>query len=134
MAALAPSSSSAALDDILSKDISVILRNLGFLVLVEPFAHSGVSGRVIRRISSAQDIISFDKETISEAVAKTFFEDYVVGWTAAGGIPIELLQAPAEPTAALKVLNVSITQPDLSNMFQSNRDRVTRNPPGNHRL
>ena len=70
----------------------MILNNLSFPALVEPFQKNGVSGKVISRMKSHQNIISIGKGQIEEFVAETFFEDYVVEWKSTGLVPKGLLQ------------------------------------------
>ncbi len=80
------------LKDVSIQDITVILNNLSFPALVEPFQKNGVSGKVISRMKSHQNIISIGKGQIEEFVAETFFEDYVVEWKSTGLVPKGLLQ------------------------------------------
>jgi hypothetical protein len=87
------------LKDISIQDITVILNNLSFLALVEPFQMNGVSGKAISRMKSHQNIISIGKGQIEEFVAETFFEDFVVEWKATGLVPKGLLQ----PKVSLKL-------------------------------
>ena len=76
-----------ALEDVSVLELSVILENLSFEGLVEPFQNNGVTGRAISRIESYQDVMEVGKGQISKLVAKTFYEDYVVKWQKAGRIP-----------------------------------------------
>eukprot|EP01036_Dinobryon_divergens_P034831 gene34831-45060_t len=86
-----------ALEDISIQELSVVLENLSFSSLVEPFQTLGMSGRLISRIENYQDIMEIGKGKISKVVARTFYEDYVVQWQKSGRIPRNLLQ----PSGAL---------------------------------
>ena len=70
----------------------MILNNLSFPALVDPFQKNGVSGKAISRIKSYQSIMDIGKGQISEFVAETFFEDFVVEWKSTGLVPKDLLQ------------------------------------------
>ena len=87
------------------QELSVVLQNLSFKGLVEPFQNNGVTGRAISRIESYQDVMDIDETKIRKVVAKTFYEDHVVKWQKAGRIPRDLLQAttPTSTTSGLKV-------------------------------
>jgi hypothetical protein len=74
------------------KELSIILENLSFLTLVEPFRMNAVSGRSIGRVTSYQEIMDIDKVHISKVVAETFYEDHVLEWKATGLVPKQLLQ------------------------------------------
>jgi len=78
------------LKEISIKDIAVILSNLNFSALVDPFLTNGISGKAISRIKSHQSIIDIGKGQISEIVAETFYEDFVVEWKSTG-VPKDLL-------------------------------------------
>ena len=78
------------LKDITIQDIAVILNNLSFPALVDPFLTNGVSGKVISRIESHQDIVDIGNGRISKIIAKTIFEDFVVEWKSTG-VPKDLL-------------------------------------------
>ena len=80
------------LKDASIQDITVILSNLGFPALIEPFQMNGVTGKAINRIKTYQNIMEIGKGQISEFVAETFFEDFVVDWKSSGLIPKDLLQ------------------------------------------
>ena len=80
------------LKDVSIQDITVILNNLSFPVLVEPFQMNGVSGKAISRMKSHQNIVNIGKGQIEEFVAETFFEDFVVEWKSTGLVPKTLLQ------------------------------------------
>ena len=93
------------MEDITVEELSVILENLRFKGLVEPFQNNGVTGRAISRIESYQDVMDVGKGQIRKFVARTFYEDHVVKWQKAGRIPRDLLQAttPTSTTSGLKV-------------------------------
>ena len=78
------------LKDITIQDIAVILNNLSFPALVDPFLTNGVNGKAISRIKSHQSIMDIGKGQISEFVAETFYEDFVVEWKSTG-VPKDLL-------------------------------------------
>ena len=80
------------LKDVSIQDISVILNNLNFSALVDPFLTNGVSGKAISRIKSYQSIMDIGKGQINEFVAETFYEDFVVEWKSTGLVPKDLLQ------------------------------------------
>ena len=80
------------LKDVTIQDIAVILNNLSFPALVDPFLTNGVSGRAINRIESHQDIVDVGNGRISKFVAETFYEDFVVEWKSTGLIPKDHLQ------------------------------------------
>ena len=61
------SSLSVSLKDLTVQDIAVILGNLNFPTLQT--IRYDVSGRMVNRISSFQEIIDFDKEKILKVVA-----------------------------------------------------------------
>eukprot|EP01036_Dinobryon_divergens_P022851 gene22852-31149_t len=86
-----PSSSSVPLKDISLRELSIILENLSFLSLVEPFRMNAVSGRSISRVTCYQEIMDIDKVHISKVVAETFYEDHVLEWKATGLVPKQLL-------------------------------------------
>jgi len=85
------------LKDTSIQDITVILSNLGFPALIEPFQMNGVSGRALSRIQNYQSIVNIGKGQIEEFVAETFFEDFVVEWKSKGLIPKDLLQPKVCP-------------------------------------
>ena len=93
-----------ALEDITKQELSVILENLSFEGLVEPFKKYGVTGRAISRIESYQDVMDVGKGQISKFVARTFYEDHVVPWQKNGWIPRDLLRA----TLASSATNVKV--------------------------
>ena len=99
----AAESSSVALEDVSVLELSVILENLSFEGLVEPFKKFGVTGRAIDRIGMSWT--SLDETKIKRVVAKTFFEDHVVPWQSAGRIPRDLLEIIQPPTTSMKVFN-----------------------------
>ena len=78
------------LKDVSIQDIAVILNNLSFSALVDPFLTNGVNGKAISRIKSHQSIMDIGKGQISEFVAETFYEDFVVEWKSTG-VPKDLL-------------------------------------------
>ena len=80
------------LKDVSIQDIVVILNNLSFPALVEPFQMNGMSGKAINRLKSHQSIVDIGNGRISEVVAETFFEDFVVEWKSTGLVPKGLLQ------------------------------------------
>ena len=98
-----------ALGDVSVRDLSVILENLSFSSLVEPFQKNGVSGRAISRIESYQDVMDIDESKIKKVVARTFYEDHVVPWQKTGGIPRDLLQPALASTFSGKVVVVNST-------------------------
>ena len=94
-----------ALEDVSVQELSVILENLSFEGLVEPFKKYGVTGRAISRIESYQDVMDIDETKIKKVVARTFYEDHVVKWKKAGRIPRDLLQPFQSPIpSSLQVL------------------------------
>ena len=98
-----------ALEDVSVQELSVILENLSFEGLVEPFKKYGVTGKAVSRIESYQDVMEVGKGQISKFVARTFYEDHVVPWQKAGRIPRDLLQPTlAVSTSSLKVGSRSI--------------------------
>ena len=80
------------LKDASIQDITVILNNLGFAALVEPFRLNAMNGKAINRIKDHQRIVDIGKGQINEVIAENFFEDYVVEWKSTGLVPRELLQ------------------------------------------
>jgi hypothetical protein len=84
--------SSVSLADVSVDEVSVILENLSFSTLVDPFRRNGISGKSINRFRSHEDIMGLDKAGINEVVALTFYEDYVLNWKASNMIPNNLLQ------------------------------------------
>ena len=91
------------LKDVFIQDVSVILNNLSFCALVEPFRRNGVDGKAINSIRSCEDIMDLDKASIPRVVAETFFEDFVQEWKSTGVIPKRLLQESAAASSDLKV-------------------------------
>ena len=96
------------LKDVSIQDITVILNNLSFPALVEPFQKNGVSGKAISRMKSHQNIINIGKGQIEEFVAETFFEDFVVEWKSTGLVPKGLLQDISPTGFSLKVCKYHI--------------------------
>ena len=96
-------SSSISLTDVTVQEISIILENLSFSTLVDPFRRNGISGKSINRFKSHNVIMDLDKVGINEVVAQTFFEDYVQEWKASNVIPKELLQQISPTNISLKV-------------------------------
>ena len=88
----ADTASFVPLKDVSIQDITVILSNLSFPALVEPFQINGMSGKAINRLKTYQSIVDIGNGRISEVVAETFFEDFVVEWKSTGLVPKELLQ------------------------------------------
>jgi hypothetical protein len=84
-------------------EVSVILENLSFSTLVDPFRRNAISGRAINRFDSYVDIIDLDNVGIKKVVAQTFFEDYVQKWKASNAIPKDLLLQISTPNSNLKV-------------------------------
>ena len=97
-------SSSMPLKEVSAKDFAVVLENLSFSSLVDPFLKNGVSGKALSRIASHKDIMDIDKNNISMILAKTFFEDYLVEWKATGLVSKKLLQkrlSTSQPASAV---------------------------------
>jgi hypothetical protein len=65
---------------------------LNFSALVDPLLTNGVSGKAISKIKSFQSIMDIGNSRISEFVAETFYEDFVVEWKSTGLVPKDLLQ------------------------------------------
>ena len=78
------------LKDVSIQDVAVILNNLNYSALVDQFLTNGVNGRAISRIKSHQSIMDIGNGRISEFVAETFYEDFVVEWKSTG-VPKDLL-------------------------------------------
>ena len=78
------------LKDVTIQEIAVILNNLNFSALVDPFLTNGISGKAISRIGSHQDVLDIGNGRVSKVVAETFFEDFVVEWKSTG-VPKDLL-------------------------------------------
>eukprot|EP01035_Chromulina_nebulosa_P023066 gene23066-29888_t len=91
-----------ALEDVSVQELSVILENLSFASLVEPFKKYGVSGRYISRITSYKDVMLLAGYKINEVVAETFFEDFVLEWQSTGRISTDLLRPSGAPSSSLK--------------------------------
>ena len=89
------------LKDVSIHDITVILNNLKFSALVDPFLTNGVSGKAISRIKSFQSIVDIGNGRISEFVAETFYEDFVVEWKSTGLVPKDLLQPKVSQQATV---------------------------------
>ena len=83
--------SSVSLADVSVDEVSVILENLRFSTLVDPFRRNGISGKSFNYIDSYTDIMDLDKAGINKVVARTFYENYVVNWKAGNMIPKNLL-------------------------------------------
>ena len=94
--------SSVSLADVSVDEVSVILENLRFSTLVDPFRRNGISGKSFNYIDSYTDIMDLDKAGINKVVARTFYENYVVNWKASNMIPNNLLQI-SSTTSNLKV-------------------------------
>ena len=85
-----------SLKDVSVQDVSVILENVSFSSLVEPFRRNAISGKAINRIRSYEDIMELDTASIRREVAETFFETFVQEWKSTGLIGKDLLlQRPA---------------------------------------
>jgi hypothetical protein len=95
--------SSVSLADVSVDEVSVILENLRFSTLVDPFRRNGISGKSFNYIDSYTDIMDLDKAGISKVVARTFYENYVVNWKAGNVIPKNLLLQISSTTSNLKV-------------------------------
>ena len=96
--------SSVSLADVSVDGVSVVLENLRFSTLVDPFRRNGISGKSINRFRSHEDIMGLDKAGINEVVALTFYEDYVVNWkTSNSMIPKDLLLQISSTNSNLKV-------------------------------
>jgi hypothetical protein len=93
------------LTDVSVQEVSIILENLSFSTLVDPFRRNAISGRAINRFDSYGDIMDLDKAGITKVVAQTFFEDYVQRWKASNAIPKDLLLQISTPNSNLKVSN-----------------------------
>jgi hypothetical protein len=85
------------------EEVSVILENLSFSTLVDPFRRNGISGKSINRFRSHEDIMGLDKAGINEIVALTFFEDYVINWKAGNKILNNLVLKISPTNSNLKV-------------------------------
>ena len=96
-------SSSISLTDVSVQEVSIILENLNFSTLVDPFRRNAISGKSINRFKSYNVIMDLDKVGINEVVAQTFFEDYVQEWKASNAIPRSLLQQISPTASNLKV-------------------------------
>ena len=96
-------SSSISLTEVSVQEVSIILENLSFSTLVDPFRRNGISGKSIKRFDSYGDIMDLDKAGVMKVVAQTFFEDYVQEWKASNAIPKELLQQISPTNLSLKV-------------------------------
>ena len=92
------------LKDVTVGELCVVLDNVSFGGLVDAFKLFGVSGRMLSRMKSHQTMVDIAKGQIHELVAETFFEDYVLEWQQAGGVPRDLLQSATSPTSDLKVV------------------------------
>ena len=95
--------SSVSLADVSVEEVSVILENLSFSTLVDPFRKNGISGKSFNYIDSYTDIMDLDKAGINKIVARTFYENYVVNWKASNMIPKNLLLQISSTTSNLKV-------------------------------
>ncbi len=95
--------SSVSLADVSVDEVSVILENLRFSTLVDPFRRNGISGKSINRFRSHKNIMGLDKAGINEIVARTFYEDYVVKWKAGNMIPNNLFLQISPINSNLKV-------------------------------
>ncbi len=84
-------------------EVSVILENLRFSTLVDPFRRNGISGESFNYIDSYNDIMDLDKAGINKVVARTFYEKYVMNWKASNSIPKNLLLQISPTTSSLKV-------------------------------
>ena len=85
------------------EEVSVILENLSFSTLVDPFRRNGISGKSFNYIDSYTDIMGLDKAGINKVVARTFYENYVLNWKASNSIPKKLLLQISSTTSNLKV-------------------------------
>ncbi len=94
--------SSVSLADVSVEEVSVILENLSFCTLVDPFRRNGINGESFNYIDSYTDIMGLDKAGINKVVVRTFYEKYVMNWKASNSIPNNLLQI-SSTTSNLKV-------------------------------
>jgi hypothetical protein len=95
--------SSVSLADVSVEEVSVILENLRFSTLVDPFRRNGISGKSFNYIDSYTDIMDLDKAGINKVVARTFYENYVVNWNTSNTIPKNLLLQISPTNSNLKV-------------------------------
>ncbi len=95
--------SSVSLSDVSVDEVSVILENLRFSTLVDPFRRNGISGKSFNYIDSYTDIMDLDKAGINKVVARTFYENYVVNWKTSNSIPKNLLLQISPTNSNLKV-------------------------------
>ena len=93
-----------ALEDVSVEQLSVVLENLSFSSLVEPFQKIGISGRAISRMKSYKDVMLFDVDKIDEVFAETFFKNHVLEWQSTGRIPRDLLEPSGALASTSKVL------------------------------
>ena len=96
-------SSSISLTDVSVQEVSIILKNLSFSTLVDPFRRNAISGKSINRFKSYNVIMDLDKAGINEVVAQTFYDDYVQKWKSSNSIPRDLLQQISPTNLSLKV-------------------------------
>ena len=96
-------SSSISLTDVSVQEVSIILENLGFFSLVDPFRRNAISGKSINRFDSYADIIDLDNVGIKKVVAQTFYEDYVQELKTNNAIPRDLLLQISPAISSLKV-------------------------------
>jgi hypothetical protein len=101
---LPAAASSVSFADVSVDEVSVILENLSFSTLVDPFRRNGISGKSFNYIDSYTDIMDLDKAGINKVVARTFYENYVVNWKAGNMIPKNLLLQILPTNSNLKVL------------------------------
>jgi len=91
------------LTDVSVQEVSIILENLSFSTLVDPFRRNAISGKSINRFKSYNVIMDLDKAGINEVVAQTFYDDYVQKWKSSNSIPRDLLQQISPTNLSLKV-------------------------------
>ena len=81
------------------QDLVVVLQNLSFASLVDPFLRNGVTGKALSRVGSHNDIMNIDRDKISKVVAQSFYEDHVLEWKATVLVPKKLLQKQSSSTS-----------------------------------
>lgn len=90
---------SVPLREISVQDLVVVLQNLSFASLVNPFLRNGVTGKAQTRVGSHNDIMNIDRDKISKVVAQSFYEDHVLEWKATGLVLKKLLQNQSSSTS-----------------------------------
>ena len=87
-----------SLSDVSVQEVSAILENLSFSILVDPFQMNGISGMSFNFIDYYTDIIKAGNINV---VAQTFYEKYVKNWKANNVISKDLLRISS---SAVRVL------------------------------